>query len=250
MNGINKLHKNFSMTKLAKAKTRVIADPWYTLRRYYVDVFFTEFFDGLDATQKYKVLDIGGIRNNKRGEFNIADYNLDVEYVNIDPGDEPDYLCDLTKIPVPDNQYDIAILAEVLEHVNTPYEALVEAFRVLKPGGKLIITTPFMYHVHGDPQDFARYTGYWYQENLAKAEFQQIDVRGQGGFWGVVANIAKIWRYNLAKDSRLGGIRLFIANKFVDSFIKKALSSDDYYTSHKVLGSFTTGFGVIAVKPN
>lgn len=47
-----------------------------------------------------------------------------------------------TSIPLPDNSLDLVILTEVLEHV-VPYEQLVdEIYRVLKPGGYLILSVP------------------------------------------------------------------------------------------------------------
>ncbi len=41
-----------------------------------------------------------------------------------------------------DNTYDYVICAEVLEHLYDPMPAIKEAYRVLKPGGKYIVTIP------------------------------------------------------------------------------------------------------------
>ena len=46
------------------------------------------------------------------------------------------------KMPFEDNTFDIIISSEVIEHVTEPYLALKEMYRVLKPEGTLIITTP------------------------------------------------------------------------------------------------------------
>jgi len=53
--------------------------------------------------------------------------------------------CDLSKekIPFDDSKFDVTLLAETLEHFNFhPKRVFTEAFRTLKPEGKLIITTP------------------------------------------------------------------------------------------------------------
>lgn len=43
---------------------------------------------------------------------------------------------------VANGSYDVAILGEVLEHVFNPVEVLAEVRRALKPGGRVVITTP------------------------------------------------------------------------------------------------------------
>lgn len=45
-------------------------------------------------------------------------------------------------LPLPDNKFDCLLMMAVLEHMALPKEALGEAFRVLRPGGVLLLTTP------------------------------------------------------------------------------------------------------------
>ena len=50
---------------------------------------------------------------------------------------------DLTKgIPFEDSSFDLVVFGEVIEHVPDPDYLLEEIWRVLKPGGKIIVTTP------------------------------------------------------------------------------------------------------------
>lgn len=48
----------------------------------------------------------------------------------------------ILEIPFPDNFFDIVISSEVIEHVPDQYKAMQELFRVLKPGGIMVLTTP------------------------------------------------------------------------------------------------------------
>lgn len=48
---------------------------------------------------------------------------------------------DLTQIAAPDNSFDRIISISVIEHIPAVERALAEMFRVLAPGGKLLITT-------------------------------------------------------------------------------------------------------------
>jgi len=51
--------------------------------------------------------------------------------------------CDLgVGIPLPDASVDIVHAAEVIEHLVNPDLLLTEAFRILRPGGHVVITTP------------------------------------------------------------------------------------------------------------
>lgn len=72
---------------------------------------------------------------------------------------------------------DIALSLNTLEHVYDADFIIREAERALKCGGRIILGTPFMYPVHGCPDDFFRPTPSWYQKTLLKYSFTSITVR-------------------------------------------------------------------------
>ena len=88
-------------------------------------------------------------------EYIGVDYFIEGRTANIDTIDS---YYDGKKIPFEDQFFDGIICTEVLEHVFNIDEVLKELNRVLKPNGKAIITTPFMWEEHEMPYDFARYT--------------------------------------------------------------------------------------------
>jgi SAM-dependent methyltransferase len=45
-------------------------------------------------------------------------------------------------LPLPDNSFDCILLSEVIEHLEAPHVSIREARRVLRPGGRLLVTTP------------------------------------------------------------------------------------------------------------
>lgn len=70
----------------------------------------------------------------------------------------PEYnVCDLSN-QIVDNSYDCVICDQVLEHVQQPFNAVDEMFRVLRRDGILILTTVFMYPIHEYPKDYWRFT--------------------------------------------------------------------------------------------
>lgn len=68
--------------------------------------------------------------------------------------------------------YDLLLSTQVLEHVETPQVYLAEALRVLKPGGRLLLTTHGVFPDHGCPYDFWRWTADGLRLELARAGFE------------------------------------------------------------------------------
>lgn len=48
-------------------------------------------------------------------------------------------LGDIERVPLPDKSVDLAILSQALHHASHPQTAVNEAFRILKPGGQLLV---------------------------------------------------------------------------------------------------------------
>lgn len=67
----------------------------------------------------------------------LINNNLNVIKANIDN----------ERIPLPSNSADIVLFNEILEHLTDPIHALLEANRILKKNGKIILTTPNVYHL-------------------------------------------------------------------------------------------------------
>jgi SAM-dependent methyltransferase len=99
------------------------------------------------------LLDLGGVGRYRRLFPQGRIFTLD-----LDPHHRPMVVGRAEKIPFPDETFDLAVSTEMLEHCPEPWKVASEAHRVLKPGGRLVLTTPFVYVVHGWPNDYYRYT--------------------------------------------------------------------------------------------
>lgn len=62
------------------------------------------------------------------------------------------------KIPESDEVFDLVLSTQVLEHVRHPQLYLREAWRLLRPGGRIIVSTHGLFEEHGAPIDFRRWT--------------------------------------------------------------------------------------------
>jgi SAM-dependent methyltransferase len=85
-------------------------------------------------------------------------------------------------LPFRDSSCDTLLAVEVLEHVPDPTRCAAEFARVLRPGGKLLITVPFSAPRHQLPFDFARFTPEGIRGLLERNgfEIELFEARGNG----------------------------------------------------------------------
>ncbi len=82
------------------------------------------------------------------------------KYVGCDmrPGPGVDRVEDVTAINLPDSSAGTVLCIETFEHVFEVRRAFDEVFRILKPGGVFVITSPLNFRIHGYPDDYWRMT--------------------------------------------------------------------------------------------
>ena len=93
------------------------------------------------------------------------------------------YVCPIEKIPVADETFDFVLCTQVLEHVPDPLAAAIEMRRVLKRSGKLFLTVPQGYGIHGEPYNFFYFTKFGVDLILSKAGFEVIKTTERGGYF-------------------------------------------------------------------
>ena len=99
-----------------------------------------------------------------------------------------DIVSDITNIPVKKNSFDAIMCIEVLEHLPKPIDAIKEFSRILKKGGKLIITTPFASITHFAPYFYSNgFSKYWYEQILKEFNFKIIDMDINGNYYEYLA---------------------------------------------------------------
>lgn len=83
-----------------------------------------------------------------------------------------DVLYDGLRFPFADSSFQGVLCNQVLEHVFTPEEFLREIHRVLAPGGRLVLTVPFIWPEHEQPWDSQRYTSFGLCELLRRCDLE------------------------------------------------------------------------------
>ena len=201
-----KLNKNDMIIDIGAGSQRfkyLFKNQIYKSQDYYSDTLIT----GRNGIQKQSFVKAKG--------YDIDKY----KYKNAD------YLCDISNIPVKDNTFDAAICTEVFEHLKHPNLALKEIFRILKPNGKVLITTPIACIRHMDPV-FYNYglTDNWFKEVGKECGFKEIIISQKGNYKSFMA-------YEIARSIKSFGVLSipFLLPSFIyyllSSWNKKAYDS-------------------------
>ena len=154
-----------------------------------------------------KVLDAGAGTCPYKKYFHHVKYESTDRYDNDDDnrignklGNKHDFLCSLEHIPKLDETYDVIINTQVLEHVEYPLKVIKEFHRILKPGGKLFMTTPQGYGVHGKPNNFYNFTKYGLISMFRDTGFKIIFIKQGGGIFNDIGKRIKIMPYYIMEQ--------------------------------------------------
>jgi len=81
---------------------------------------------------------------------------------------------------------DAVLCTEVMEHVPDPDAMLAEIRRVLKPGGALLLSVPFIWRIHEEPRDYWRFTEYGLRLIVERAGMRVESLTATDGYAAVV----------------------------------------------------------------
>jgi len=188
------------------------------------------------------VLDIGG---RDRGKFQKPKDKVEKWiFADIESGHNPDIVLDVAKMDgIESKSIDVINAIELFEHVENPEKSLAECHRVLKEGGMIILSVPFLFPVHGDPYDFQRWTDKKWKEELLKAGFAIEKFEIMGRYFTVMMEMAKV----LIRQFPLGLSYLFIpAYPMLD--LVAALDSHKCVKHNQKLANYHQGYFIICRK--
>lgn len=150
------------------------------------------------------LLDVGcGVKPYKE-LFSVSEYvGIDVDTGIHNSAGSVDFFYDGKNIPFPDSHFDCVLCSQVLEHVFHPDELLVEIFRVLKPGGKILLTVPFVWDEHEQPYDFARYSSFGLTHLFLKAGFEIESVSKSSANIGTIFQMFNAYIFKITAKSNI-----------------------------------------------
>lgn len=173
--GISKLRPSYLVRKYAFSSSfwAIFFNPYYFSRR--------ELFANVKELGRFlsgKVLDVGCGTQPYRHLLHCTEYRgMEFDTPANRKNKKADYFYDGVFFPQADASFDSVLCTEVLEHVFEPELFVREMARVLKPGGKLLLTVPFVWAEHEQPYDYARYSSFGLRLLLEKNGFEIIEHR-------------------------------------------------------------------------
>lgn len=134
-----------------------------------------------------RTLDVGG--GSQFTYLNLFKVDGVVETINISSKVGATWLADLNELlPFEDASFDNVISLNTLEHIREDIQLLGEMVRILKPGGTMIFTVPFLYRVHGSPHDYHRHTSQWWGAALESLGIPAENFRIEPLVWGLLSS--------------------------------------------------------------
>lgn len=184
----------------------LLFNPHYIIRR--------ALYNGLKRNANYLngiTLDFGCGHKPYEHLFSVDKYiGTDIEISGHDHANSKvDVYYNGNTIPFEDNYFDSILCSEVLEHLFDPELIISELYRVLKPGGVAIFTTPFVFEEHEVPYDYGRYSSFGIKYLFKKNKFTVIKHEKLNGY---VLSICQLWIsyiYSLIPNSKI--IKAFLS---------------------------------------
>lgn len=126
------------------------------------------------------IIDLGGGKNPSYERF----WHIKPEKfikVDINEKTEPDVITDLNKpLPFSDNFTNAVFLFNVIYILENPFAVLREINRILKPGGKIFFTSPFIFNEAKEPSDYWRFTSEGLEKILKDSGFNEVSIKPVG----------------------------------------------------------------------
>jgi SAM-dependent methyltransferase len=206
-------------------------DPNYLYRADFLLALETE-----ATADPLSLLDYGAGLSPYRSLFPNSDYRR----ADIVDFAEPDYLIDANGI-VPEKSavFDVVLSTQVLAHVEDPNKYLAECFRLLKPGGKLILSTNCSFADAGCPSDLQRWTVEGLSRDLKKAGFENpLLYKFSTGPRAVFYFLERyIYTMPMSRKTVPGLLHWFCSTVFRLSRRWIHIRMDRYYPDHRVVSS-------------
>jgi SAM-dependent methyltransferase/uncharacterized protein YbaR (Trm112 family) len=138
-----------------------------------------------------RVLDAGCGRGEVPALFRRYDVPLDYYGVDLAVGD-PTWqfrvtaIADLHRLPFRDGSFDKVVCSQVLEHVDDPIRVFGELARVVRPGGRVFLSLPFIWHLHQEPFDRFRFSVHALRQMTEKYGMIEDEIRPMGGYFSTL----------------------------------------------------------------
>lgn len=177
------IQPGFSMLDTLKKR---LAHSWFFPRSIGI-IYIEPVMHEVKSFARGRMLDLGcGTRRYELIFREVVDSYIGLDWPEIKGRAFPDVVGDAVHIPFVDASFDVVLATELMEHLPSPQNFLLEVTRVLRVGGVLILSVPFMEPIHEEPRDYYRFTPFSLHLLLEEQGFSIEKIWNKGGWWSVV----------------------------------------------------------------
>lgn len=205
----------------------------------FIDYYISRISNELDGIDSLKVLNVGAggtIETYLKTKFNF------VRSIDVNVNREPDQVidvCDIDQLKDLTFTPQLICMFEVLEHTKNPINAIQNLHEIIDENSYVMLSTPFIFHIHDEPYDYFRFTKYGLE--ILFQNFKEVVVKPRNGWFETILVLFVRLRMERNILSKMIG-NLFILIYFLLTPITYLLQS--IIKSEKI----TTGYFVYAKK--
>ena len=143
--------------------------------------FIKEDINNFKKIKEPKILFVGSGGDLQNYVKNFSSYLYSID---IDPARKPDQIIDLTDPNFCQNylgeKVNLVCIFEVLEHTKDPSLAIKNIYNLIEKESVVLLSTPFIFNIHDEPNDFYRFTKYGLKEIFK--EFSEVEIKEKNGW--------------------------------------------------------------------
>ena len=182
-----------------------------------------------------KVLNVGSGGNLE----NLIKKNFDdVFSIDIDKDRKPDQIIDIC-----DENFEkkinykpsLVCCFEVLEHTKNPPKAIQNIYNILKKDDFFLVSVPFNFHIHDEPNDFFRFTHYGLK--MLFNDFAEVEIKRRNGWLeSIFVNIIRLEKERNILSKIIGKMFILIYTILLPLIIliQKIITSEKLTTGYYV----------------
>ncbi len=147
---------------------------------YYISIISEE-LNGIDNLKVLNVGAGGNIETYLKTKFNF------VRSIDVDLNREPDQIidvCDLDQLKGLTFTPHLVCMFEVLEHTKNPVDAINNLYEIIDNDSYVMLSTPFIFHIHDEPYDFFRFTKYGLE--ILFKNFKEVVIKPRNGWFETI----------------------------------------------------------------
>lgn len=153
----------------------------------------------------------------------------------------PSFYAKTLNLPFKSNSFDAALSFQVLEHHKNPEKLIHECIRITRKNGLIILSFPFIWGLHEEPNDYYRLTEYMLAEFAKKHGVKILEIMRQGSVLSTINSLQNDYLLNFANKNSFNFLisiviyPLFLLSSYSCLFLDKIFKSNQIFLNYIVV---------------